>query len=39
MGLFLLSSKDNDAIDFTIATFYVADFEHSGHFDAAGVGK
>jgi hypothetical protein len=39
MGLFLPSGKDNVANDFTIATFFVADFEHLGHFHVAGVVK
>jgi hypothetical protein len=39
MGLFLPSSKDNVANDFTIATFFVADFEHPGDFHAARVVK
>jgi hypothetical protein len=39
MGLSLLLGKDNDAIDFTIATLFVADFEHPGDFHVTGVGK
>jgi hypothetical protein len=39
MGLFLLSSKDNDAENCEIAILFVADFEHSGGFHAAGVVK
>jgi hypothetical protein len=31
MGLFLLFSKEDDANDFTNASFSVADFEHPDH--------
>jgi hypothetical protein len=39
MGLFLPSGKDNVAIDWKFATFFVADFEHPGSVHAAGVVK
>jgi hypothetical protein len=39
MGLSLLSGKENVANYCKFAIFFVADFEHPGHFDAAGVVK
>jgi hypothetical protein len=39
MGLCLLSSKENVANSCKNAIFFVADFEHPGHFYVTGVVK